>query len=106
MGHFGELEMANALKHGVTLGLKMSLAINLPPSDPNSPTKLMVASLIDSDERCWKLDLVREIFTDTDVSHITSIHLSSETSLINLYGNSLLMGVLQSSQLTLWLNKS
>ena len=76
MGHFGELEMANALKHGMTLGLKMSLAINLPPSDPNSPTKLMVASLIDSDERCWKLDLIREIFTDTDVSHITSIHLS------------------------------
>ena len=38
----------------------------------------MVASLIYSEERCWKLDLVREIFTVADASLVTSIYLSKQ----------------------------
>ena len=35
-----------------------------------------MASLIDSDRRVWKSDIVSEIFTEEDASIITSIHLS------------------------------
>ena len=39
----------------------------------------MVASLIDSEERCWKLDFVRDIFIEADASLVTSIHLSKQS---------------------------
>ena len=40
-----------------------------------APTKLMVCCLIDMERREWKMEPVREIFTDKDANIISSIYL-------------------------------
>ena len=48
-----------------------------PPSQ--TPTPLKVAALINEDNRTWKMEMVNELFVESDVSIITRIHLSNRS---------------------------
>ena len=62
------------------------------PPDLIEPTALRVANLIDQDRRIWKHDMIREIFTETDGTNISSIHLSREKIPNKLIWRSLTIG--------------
>ena len=62
------------------------------PPDQIEPTALRVTNLIDQDRRIWKHDMIREIFTETDGTNISSIHLSREKIPDKLIWRSLIIG--------------
>ena len=64
--------------------LKRNNGFKAHPVDHNTPTPLKVASLIDSINRSWNYEMIKETFTKADAEYITSIHLSRSSVLDKL----------------------
>ena len=59
--------------------LKKQPQFKATPLDQNTPKPLPVSKLINADSKSWDVTTVRDIFTVSDTSLITSIHLSKQS---------------------------